>query len=227
MLFRALRNAGQRRLASPAPGPTTARWYQAATNTLKSGMVVEYNSQPWMVGRRDKVSTGRGAGIVELRNILTGQRIVERCKTDTAFEVVHLTSRSYQYLYSTDYVVHALDLQTFDEVQLKRDLLEGGEGKLKYLKDGMMVNAQFVDGGEPISWRLPRYGTYKVKPIKPTILHAKGATYCPAELENGATVKVPHFIQPGETIKIDLEDYTYLSREDVQASGAKSTMSRI
>ncbi|KAJ1962133.1 hypothetical protein H4R35_007382, partial [Dimargaris xerosporica] len=126
MLCRALRAASQGRLASPALNPTRTRWYQAATNALKSGMVVEHNSQPWMVGRRDKISTGRGTGIVkvELRNILTGQRIVERCKTDTVFEVVHLSSRSYQYLYSTDHVVYALDLKTLDEIQLKRDLLE-------------------------------------------------------------------------------------------------------
>ncbi|KAJ1654830.1 hypothetical protein IWQ61_005310 [Dispira simplex] len=193
---------------------TPSRFYRSPSSALRVGSVIEYHSEPWVVLRRDHGGTGRGAALVkmELKNPVTGERRMERCKADTEYEVVSLRTKLYQYLYSANNVVYLMDPETYEEVEVSDDLVEGGASMLKYLQDGMMVTVQVLDDDKALTWRLPKIGTYKVASVTERVNHAKGATLCPAELENGATVLVPNFVNPGDMVKVDLETQKYHSR---------------
>ncbi|KAJ1909359.1 hypothetical protein IWQ60_011219 [Tieghemiomyces parasiticus] len=209
--------------ASPQPAPQTTpglrlaqtlRTYRTASGSLRAGNVIEYASAPWVVVRRELGGTGRGVGLVkmELRNAVTGQKKVERCKSDTEFEVLHLKSRPHEFLYTVDSTLHLMNPASLEEIEISADMLSGGPDMAKLVQDGMTLQVQSLEDDVPLLVHLPKSATYTVANVTPKASRAKGANLCPAELDNGVKVTVPDFVHPGDQVVIDLETRKYIAR---------------
>lgn len=66
---------------------------------------------------------------------------------------------------------------------------------------------------EPLAVRLPDTATYEIVEAEPVVKGQTATTsYKPAELDNGARVMVPPFIESGTRIVVKIEDGTYVER---------------
>ncbi|KAJ1989894.1 hypothetical protein H4R33_001892 [Dimargaris cristalligena] len=208
-----------------APLRCGSRELLTASSAVRVGTIIEIDSQHWTVLRRDFGGTGRGVGLIiplppanphydgvrrlllgmnqmELKNVLTDQKKELRCKADTEFEVVHLTTRPFQFLYSTDTSIMVMNNDTYDELEIP----------LNIIQDGMTIQVQFDEEGSMLSAQLPKRATYRVLKVTQKIAQAKGNTMCPAELENGPTVAVPDFVKADQMVVVDLTTLEYVSR---------------
>ncbi|KAJ2391696.1 hypothetical protein GGI23_005366, partial [Coemansia sp. RSA 2559] len=202
-------------LRATTTGLLSRRWYQVGPNSVRPGMVIEHKGSPMIVLSKDHGGTGRGQAVIKLslKHAVTGVRTHERFRGSDSLEVMVLAQNEYQYLYTDAGKVHLMDMLTFEELSMGLDTFEGSKDHLALLEDGMTVVVQaLVPQPGPISWRLPSRHTYKVKSVEARIEKEKGTTFVNAELENGASVKIPSFIKPGESVIIDLQDITYASR---------------
>ncbi|KAJ1675391.1 hypothetical protein EV182_001363 [Spiromyces aspiralis] len=202
------------RLQSPSQWGTR-REYKVDVGNLRPGQVIDYEGKPLIVLKKDHGGTGRGQAVikVEFKHAITGQRIQHRLKSGSSTEVMQLRQQEHQLLYISGKEAHLMDMETFEELVLPVDSLEGGTEKLPFVVDGMNVIVQVLDPEPgPISWRLPSRYTYTVESVENRVAHSKGATYVPAKINGGATVMVPDFINAGENIIVDTSEMCYQGR---------------
>jgi len=179
---------------------------------LSKGLVIELDGQPWQVMdyQRHKMQQRAPVTRIKLKNLITGA-VVERTfqRYDTAFAVADLDNRQVQYLYTDVEFYYFLDMETYDQHELTKDVL--GD-TLNYLKEQMMVEL-VVYNGSAISVNLPTHVDLEVKETPPAFRGdtAQGGNK-PATLETGLRVTVPMFITPGTVVRVDTRNGEYTER---------------
>ncbi|KAM0927803.1 hypothetical protein ACQ4PT_002071 [Festuca glaucescens] len=170
-------------------------------NVIQRRGVIKYNHS----------HQGRGGATiqVELRDVDTGNKTVERFRTDEALERVFVEEKSFTYLYHEGDNVALMEPSTFEQLEVSKELF----GKAAaYLKDEMKVTLQYFDG-RPLSGSVPPRVTCTVVEAQP---NTKGLTAQPqykrVVLDNGLTVLAPPFIEVGESIVISTVDDSYMTR---------------
>ena len=145
----------------------------------------------------------------KLKNLRTGTTVETTYNTNVKLETAHIERQTMQFLYSQGDTYSFMNMQTYDQVELKKSQL--GED-YKYLKENLEVIISFYNG-EVLGMILPDKIEYLVTKSDPGV---KGNTTSTAmkdaEVENGMTVKVPMFIEEGETILVSTADGKYVSR---------------
>ena len=144
-----------------------------------------------------------------MRDVLKNTIIDRRVGATDDIEITSLDTRVVEYLYSDNEGHILMDMETFEQETLGKEVF----GKdILYLKPNTQLNAMYHDG-KIVSYDLPKTVDLQVKDTPPTI---KGATATnqlkDAELETGLTTRVPGFIEIGEIIRINTETGEYLSR---------------
>jgi elongation factor P len=102
-----------------------------------------------------------------------------------------------------------MDPVSYEQHAVNQDNVGGAADWLKE-QDTVYVT---LWNGQPISVMPPNHVTLKIVETDPGVRGdtSSGGTK-PAKLETGAVVKVPLFIQEGETIKVDTRTGEYISR---------------
>jgi len=130
-------------------------------------------------------------------------------RSEDTIEEAFLEDRQLHYQYNSEGHYHFMDLETYEDWVLPRDIL--GENA-NYLKENMELTGSLYQG-KIIDIKLPVFVELKVVSTEPGI---KGDTarqaLKPAVVESGATVQVPLFINEGDVIKIDTRTYEYAGR---------------
>jgi elongation factor P len=179
---------------------------------LSKGLVIELDGQPWQVMdyQRHKMQQRAPVTRIKLKNLISGA-VVERTfqRYDTAFSVADMDNRQVQYLYTDGEFYYFLDMETYDQHELTKDVL--GD-TLNYLKEQMMVEL-VVYNGSAISVNLPTHVDLEVKETPPAFRGdtAQGGNK-PATLETGLRVTVPMFITPGTVVRVDTRNGEYTER---------------
>ena len=180
-------------------------------NEVKPGLTVLVEGEPWIVTEVQPVKPGKGAAFVraKLRNLKTANIQERTFRGDEKVEEAYIQERQLKYLYRAGDTYHFMDQDNFEEINFSEDNL--GE-KAKFLKDNLGVTAYFYKD-EILNINLPNFVEFKVTHTEPGIKGdtAKSGTK-PAEIESGATVQVPLFIDIADTIKIDTRTGTYIER---------------
>jgi elongation factor P len=158
------------------------------------------------------VKPGKGPAFVrtKLKNVATGRVIDKTWNAGVKVEEVRIERRPYQYLYKDDAGYNFMHPETFEQISIKGDLIDG----VQFLKDGDMVEAMVhADSETVLTCELPVHVTLEVTYTEPGI---KGDTATntlkPATLETGAEVRVPLFINVGEKIELDTRTGAYVGR---------------
>ena len=81
----------------------------------------------------------------------------------------------------------------------------------KFLKPEMKVPVEFHEG-EPLSIVFPSIMEMKVATTAQPMHQQQDNTYKYATLANGLEVMVPHFIRPGEIVRIEVATGKYVDR---------------
>jgi elongation factor P len=159
------------------------------------------------------VKPGKGPAYaqVELKNAIDGTKLNERFRSSETVERVRLEQKDYQYLYPEGDMLTFMDLDTYDQIQIPKDLL--GE-RTAFLQDGMTVTVESHEG-RSIGVALPDQVTLEVVEAEPVVKGQTAASsYKPAKLENGVRILVPPFVGVGERVVVDTNELTYVRRAE-------------
>lgn len=184
----------------------------ATTSDIRNGLCIEHNNDPYQIVEFLHVKPGKGPAFVrtKLRNLNTGRMLDHTFPAGHKLKDIRIENRTYQYLYNDGVDYHLMNNDTFEQITLPKDLINSPQ----FLMDGMNVNVLFhADENRPLSCELPATVALKVTYSEPAV---KGNTSTnatkAATLETGAEVKVPLFINEGETIVINTADGSYKER---------------
>jgi elongation factor P len=114
-----------------------------------------------------------------------------------------------QYQYNDGEFYYFMDTDTFEQVMLKPDALEG---VVEYLTDNMVVSLETYEG-EPISVSLPTTVDLKVTWAEFAVAgDTANAPTKQVELETGLKMQVPMFVTEGDILRVDTRDGSYVTR---------------
>ncbi|SEG61232.1 elongation factor P [Marinobacterium lutimaris] len=182
-----------------------------SSNQFKNGLKVMIEGDPCSMVDVDFVKPGKGQAFtrVRLRNLLTG-RIWERTfKSNESVESADVMDRDMEYLYSDGEMWHFMEPSSFEQFAADANAV-GDAGKWLKETDKCMVT---LWNDNPIAVTPPNFVELEVVETDPGLKGdtAQGGSK-PATLSTGAMVRVPLFIERGETLKIDTRTGEYVSR---------------
>jgi elongation factor P len=160
---------------------------------------------------RDLNTPGNWRAILQLKlkNLKTGSITMNRVRPQDKVEVAFLEKKPMQYLYKEGDDHIFMDMETYEQFPLAKDLIEDQIG---YLKENETILVTAYEG-KPLGVELPATVELKVIETEPAVKGATAAAqYKPATLETGIKVTVPPFIAIGEVIQVDTRTGEYLAR---------------
>jgi elongation factor P len=187
----------------------------ATTADIKNGMCLDIDGQYLVITEFLHVKPGKGPAFVrtKMKNVITGRTIEKTFNSGVRIEEVRIERRNYQYLYKDDMGYNFMNNETFEQVSIDKNIING----VDFLKEGMICEVVIHAHSETILFvDLPVQVALLVTYTEPGL---KGDTATnatkPATVESGATVRVPLFINEGETIRVDTRNGAYIERVKV------------
>jgi elongation factor P len=182
-----------------------------STNDFRTGVTIEIDGQPWVVVDFQHVKPGKGSAFVraKIKNVITGSVLERTFNAGEKLPRAHIERREAQYLYGMGDELTFMDVTTYEQVTLSREVV--GEGVL-YLKENTNVYIMSYEG-RVIGVEIPNFVELEVVETEPGFKGdtATGGTK-QAKLETGAVVKVPLFVNVGDVLKIDTRTGEYIER---------------
>jgi elongation factor P len=178
---------------------------------IRKGQAVIIDQKLFVVTGADHNTPGNLRAKVQfkLRDVSKGTIMDKRVGATDDIETTTLDSRKVEYLYSDNEGHVLMDLETFDQNTIPKEIF-GND--ILYLKPNTELTAHFHEG-KVVSYDMPKTVDLKITDTPPVI---KGATATnqlkDATLETGLTTRVPGFIVTGEVIRINTETGEYQSR---------------
>ena len=157
------------------------------------------------------VKPGKGPAFVraKYKNLETGSSIEQTFNPNTKYEPVVLEYRNMNYIYEDGTFYYFMDNQTFDQIPLEPESL--GD-QIKFLKEGMECTIKSAEG-KVIGVDLPNFVVLEVISSEPGVRGDTATTATKnAEVETGATIKVPLFVNVGDKVRIDTRTGDYMER---------------
>jgi elongation factor P len=183
----------------------------AEVQTLRKGHIYEEDSQLWRVLDYQHIKVARGGATIRLRvrNIRTGSTVEKTYNNGSRVNDVRLDQRHVQYLYNDGEFYHFMDTDTFEQIALAPDALEG---VTDFLLDNMVVELESYEG-EPLNVSLPTTVDLKVVWAEAAVAgDTANAPTKQVELETGLKMQVPMFVKEGDVIRVDTRDGAYVTR---------------
>lgn len=143
---------------------------------------------------------------VKVKNVRTGAINEISRNSGYGIEVIRLDKRQMQYLYDTGDMLVFMDQETYEQIEIEKSRLEWEQ---KFLKGDEIVEITSYEN-EVLGINLPAKVALKIIECEPAV---RGDTVNKAMkdalLETGLKVRVPLFINDGETILVrtDTGDY--------------------
>jgi len=187
----------------------------ASTADIRNGLCIKFNHDIYKIVEFLHVKPGKGAAFVrtKMKNVVTGRTLDRTFNAGVRIEEVRIERRPYQYLYQDDMGYNFMNNETYEQVSVNKDIING----VDFLKEGMNCEVVTHATSETVLYvDLPVQVALLISYTEPGL---KGDTATnaskPATLETGAVVRVPLFINEGETIKVDTRDGSYIERVKV------------
>ena len=181
---------------------------------IKKGVCLRLDDNKiWVVIDFLHIKPGKGNTVMKtkLRNVEDG-RVLERTWIVSAkLDDVTVSHQQFQYVYKEGDDMMFMNMETFEQIAINKDLITGGE----FLKEGeTMVMASIDDQtGAILTAEAPVKIVLQVTYTEPGFAGntATNATK-PATLETGTEIRVPLFINEGDMIEVDTRDGSYVTR---------------
>ncbi len=180
-------------------------------NEVKAGLTILVDDQVWLVIETQHVKPGKGSAFVraKMRNLKNSSVQEKTFRGDEKIDEAFVEERKLQYTYKSGDMYHFMDQETFEEVAIASDSV--GD-KAKFLKDNLELTANFYKG-EVLNINLPFFIEFTIIHTEPGIKGdtAKSGTK-PAQIDTGANIPVPLFVNEGDRIKVDTRTSSYVER---------------
>lgn len=178
---------------------------------FKNGVTFEMEGKVYSIIEFQHVKPGKGAAFVrtKIRDVINGSVVEKTFSPTDKFPTAFIERKEMEYSYEDGGLYYFMDQETYDMVPVDAANLSDN---FKFVKENMVCKILSYKGNvfgvEP-----PTFVTLQVTQTDPGF---KGDTATnatkPATLETGAEIKVPLFIDEGESINIDTRTGEYLSR---------------
>jgi elongation factor P len=198
-------------MSDGAAAKSSGTLYMAEVQTLRKGNIYEEDNQLWRVLDYQHIKMARGGATIRLRvrNLRTGATVEKTYNNGARLQDVRLDQRQVQYLYNDGEFYYFMDTDTFEQITLSADVLEG---LTEYLLDNMVVELESYEG-EPINVSLPTTVDLKVVWAEAAVAgDTANAPTKQVELETGLKMQVPMFVNEGDIIRVDTRDGRYVTR---------------
>lgn len=184
----------------------------ATTSDIRKGMCLEMNSDTYIIIEFQHVKPGKGNAFVrtKIKSLTTGKVLDHTFSAGHKVDDVRVERRQYQFLYEADDQLNLMNQETYEQINFDKDLLSGAE----FLKEGEICDALFhADKEILLAVEMPQYVELEITYVEPGVKGDTATnTLTPAEVETGATVRVPLFIKKGDFVKVDTESGNYMER---------------
>jgi elongation factor P len=181
------------------------------SNNITPGMVISISGKLYRVESSVKVSVPKGAPFIKtkLRDLTTLNVVEKSFKLNQDLKDVALEERRLEFLYleGKDYLF--LDIADLEQLLIPAGII--GD-QANYLKEGVELKASLF-GEEIFAVELPQFLELMVARVDmPTKAAAANGGGRMAQLETGARIEVPPFIEVGDIIKVDTKTGDYIQR---------------
>ena len=185
----------------------------ATTADFRNGLCIEYNNDLFAIVQFQHVKPGKGGAFVrtKMKSLTSGKVIENTFNAGVKINTVRIERRPYQFLYSDDMGYHFMHLENYEQVTLGAHLIENTD----LLKEGQSVEIVFhADNETPLTCDLPPFVILEIVYSEPGVRGDTSSSTAlkPAELETGANIMVPIFVNQGDKIKVDTRDRSYYER---------------
>lgn len=198
------------------PGAQYSRYtklMKISASDVRVGNLVEYQGKLWRVLKKAHVKPGKGGAFaqLEMKAISDNTKLNERFRSEDKLEKAHVEPRQMQYLYpeGSDFVF--MDLESFEQLPIAAD---GLDGQSDFLLPNEEVQINFHND-QPIGIELPASVVLQVTETEAVV---KGQTAAgsgkPAIVETGLRVIVPPFVNTGDKIRVNTDTGEYMERAD-------------
>lgn len=182
-----------------------------STNEFRSGLKILIDQDPFVIVENEFVKPGKGQAFnrVRIRNLKTGRVVDKTFKSGESVEAADVVDTDMQYLYADGEFWHFMVPDTFEQYAADENAV--GDAKI-WLKeqDTCLIT---LWNNVPLVVTPPNFVELEVVETDPGL---KGDTASggvkPATLSTGAVVRVPLFLEQGETIRVDTRSGEYVSR---------------
>jgi len=178
---------------------------------IKLGKLLQVNGEPFTVIKADHHKMGRGGAVlkVKLRNLINGNILEKTFQGNEKAEEASVEKKKANFLYQDEQSAYFMNNETFEQFELPTSQL--GQKK-KFMKDGTDVDTLYFEG-RPVAMDLPIKLELKVISAPPGIKgNSAGNVTKVVELETGAEVSAPLFVNEGDIIRVNTDTGEYVER---------------
>ncbi len=180
-------------------------------NDLRKGVTFLYDNNLYKVTDYHHHKPGRGNATIRVKtvNLRSGTNLEMTFTSGDRVQDVRLDFHNVQFLYSDGDFYHFMDLETYEQPAISKEIIGETSG---YLKEGMEVKLTFFEG-EPLDIELPSTVDLLVTEAEIAVRGdtATGVTK-KVTTETGLQVQVPNFVEAGNLIRVNTSDGSYVTR---------------
>ena len=180
-------------------------------NEIKPGKVLEINNEPFLIIKADHHKMGRGGAVlkVKMKNLINESVLEKTYQGNEKAEEAHTETKKANFMYKDQSEAYFMDNKSFEQFSLS---LENIGEKIGFLKEGIDVDVLYFNEN-PVSITLPIKMDFKVISSPPGVKgNSSGNVTKQVEIETGAMITAPLFINEGDIIKINTETGEYVER---------------
>ena len=182
-----------------------------AAAELRAGTIIRVEGQIYRVLEVEaKAGAAKMGGVVKAKLInVRGGRIWEpHFRLQERLEDLELERHVLEFLFAQDDTCTFMYPDTYEQVEVPTALLGPGE---RFLEPGMQLPVEFFEN-EPIAVVFPEVAEVRVAETAPAVHSQQDNAWKEATLENGLAIRVPLFVAPGETVRVEVKTGRYLER---------------
>lgn len=175
------------------------------------GRIIKLNNDPYIIIKTDHHKMGRGGAVLKIkcRNLINGNVLERTYQGTEKAEEAETETKKANFMYKDKEQAYFMDNASYEQFELP--LEELGDSAL-FLKDGTDVDVLHFEN-KPVSVSLPIKMDLKVVSAPPGVKgNSAGNVNKQVELETGAKINVPMFINEGDVIRINTDTGEYVER---------------
>jgi elongation factor P len=180
-------------------------------NELKRGMTINHGGTFYEVADVSHLKPGKGAAVVraKLRNLDTQNILDYTFRSDEKVEQVLSEKKKMEFLYKDADQFYFMDPHSYENVPVNKEMI--GE-KAQFLKENENVTFYIVDR-QLVRVEVPDFTVLKIVNTEPAVRGDTATNVTKkVELETGAVIQGPIFLNVGDRVKVDTRTGTYIER---------------
>jgi elongation factor P len=184
----------------------------ATTADIRNGLVINFNHDLYQIIEFQHVKPGKGNAFVrtKIKSLTTGKVLDNTFNSGATITPVRVERHKFQFLYKEESGYNFMNTESFEQIILSEKLIDGAN----LMKEGQEVEILMnTENDTPLTCELPAFVELEVTYAEPGLRgDTANSPKKSVEVETGANIMVPLFIEQGQRIKVDTRTMEYVER---------------